>query len=187
MVQDQNGHVGVMSYRRILSGMAILLLHAAGPGADRALAQEAKGIQDSLVGHWTGELEYLDYSDDETLVTLSTRLEVAVAEDGRGLDLRYFFEEPDGSIVEGTDRFYETEDGIYFGDEWKVRERAIHKDTQTLRLVLTREGSDNDRPAEIVTTVERLGSRLTITKRVQVSGEDSPFQRNQFRFELDIP
>jgi hypothetical protein len=187
MVQDDNRDVSVMSYRRILPGVAILLLQAAGPGTDRALAQEAEGIRDLLVGHWTGELEYLDYSDDETLVTLSTRLEVGVAEDGRGLDLTYLFEEPDGSVVEGTDRFFETEEGIYFGDTWKVRERTIDKDTRTLRLVLTREGSDNDRPAQIVTTVERLGNRLTITKRVQVSGEDAPFQRNQFRFDLDVP
>ncbi|MEJ2548495.1 MAG: hypothetical protein P8125_11905 [Gemmatimonadota bacterium] len=63
MVKDDNRDVSVMSYRRILPGVTILLLHAAGPGTGRALAQEAEGIRDLLVGHWTGELEYLDYSD----------------------------------------------------------------------------------------------------------------------------
>lgn len=166
---------------------ASILLVAFGSMPVEALAQETSALDALLVGRWAGELEYLDYSDNETLVTLPTRLEAAVAEDGRGLDLSYFFEEPNGRIVEGSDRFFETEEGVYFGDTWVVLERESDPSREALRLVLARDGMDDDRPARIITTLERSGSRLTITKNVEYAGSGSRIQRNQFRFQRQTP
>ncbi|MCL7964564.1 MAG: hypothetical protein M8858_04005 [marine benthic group bacterium] len=155
--------------------------------ANRVMAQETGSFEALLLGRWVGELDYLDYSDNETLVKLPTRLVADFAEDGKGLDLSYFFEEPDGSIVEGRDRFYETADGVFFGDSWAVLEREVDLSRQSLRVVLARDGMDDDQPARIETTLERRGSRLTITKNVQYVGSSAPIRRNQFRFERESP
>ena len=164
-----------------------MLLLVIGSTSDGAMAQEADSMEGLLVGSWVGELEYLNYTDNETLVELPTRLVADFSEDGRGLDLSYFFEEPDGRIVEGRDRFYETGDGIYFGDSWAVLERDVDLSRQSLRVVLVRDGMDDDLPARIETTLERRGSRLTITKNVKYVGSSAPIQRNQFRFERETP
>ncbi|MCL7961163.1 MAG: hypothetical protein M8861_13300, partial [marine benthic group bacterium] len=134
-----------------------------------AAAQTGMEPFELLVGSWDGELEYLNYGDNLTLVTLPTRLVVKPAGNGQRLDLEFIYQEPDGSEVSGTDQLYETGDGLYFGDRWTVEEQEVEEPGRRLRLVLSREGEDDDRAAFIRTVVLLEGDELTITKYVEYS------------------
>ncbi len=147
-----------------------------------AAAQTGMEPYELLVGSWEGELEYLNYGDNLTLVTLPTRLLVEPAGNGRRLDLEFIFVEPDGSEVSGTDQLYETPDGLYFGDRWTVEEQEVEEPGRHLRLVLSRDGEDDNRAASIRTLVALEGDELTITKRVQYTDTGEELQRNQYRF-----
>ena len=169
---------------RYTSLLSFLVLGAiAGPGASEGIGQESVGRYGFLLGEWEGELEYLDYGDNETRVTLPTWLVVQRADTGAGLELSFLFEEPDGSTVEGGDRFYETEDGLFYGDLWTVDSLEPAAQDGSHRVILSREGLDDERPATLWTTIERSGDRLTLTRTVRYRGSGEVFQRNQFRFE----
>ena len=147
-----------------------------------AAAQTAMEPYELLVGSWVGELEYLNYGDDLTLVTLPTRLVVEPTGNGKRLDLEFIYQEPDGSEVSGTDQLYETPDGLYFGDRWTVEEQEVEEPGRRLRLVLSREGEDDNRAAFIRTVVLLEGDELTITKQVRYADTGEELQRNQYRF-----
>jgi hypothetical protein len=137
---------------------------------------------DSILRSWEGELTYLDYGDNATLVTLPAWLLVQRSDDGASLELSFLFEEPDGSTVEGGERFFETPDGLFFGDLWQVESREVQASDGSHRLVLRREGLDDERPATLLTTVEQAGDRLTVTRTVRYGPDSERFQRNRFEF-----
>lgn len=150
--------------------------------ATPAAGQTAMDPYVLLVGSWEGELEYLNYGDNVTLVTLPTRLVVERAGSGKRLDLEFIYQEPDGSEVSGTDQLYETPDGLYFGDRWTVEEQDVDEPGGRLLLVLVRDGEDDNRAASIRTVVALEGDELTITKQVQYADTGEKLQRNQYRF-----
>lgn len=171
------------STRHKVFALCLVLLPLVGSAGGDLYGQDSGTRYDFLIGSWEGDLEYLDYGDDETRVTLPTWLVVGRASEGAGLEFSFQFEEPDGSTVEGGDRFYETAEGVYFGDPWQVESRQTPGSDGSYRLVLFRQGSDNERPASLWTTIEQAGEALMITKTVRYAGGDETFQRNQFRFQ----
>ena len=135
---------------RCTSLLTFLVLGAvAGPGASEGIGQESTSRYDFLLGEWDGELEYLDYGDNETRVTLPTWLVVRRADTDAGLELEFLFEEPDGSAVEGGERSYETEDGLHFGDLWAVDALESPARDGSHRVILSRAGLDDERPATL--------------------------------------
>lgn len=136
---------------------------------------------DFLLGSWEGTLEYLDYSDDKTLVRLPTGLRCDRSEAGQGLNLRFSYEEPDGRTVFSGERLFETDDGVFFGGLWHIVEWVEDPATGTYRLELSQEGEDNGRQARIRTSVSLQGDDLTITKSVRYTGSNEELQRHQYR------
>ena len=136
---------------------------------------------DFLLGSWVGVLEYLDYGDDETLVTLPTRLACRLSDASRPLVLEFSFEEPDGRVISSNESLFETEEGVHLGGLWQIAERVYDPSAGTYRLELVQEGEDNGRPAKIRNLVVLRGDELTITKFVKYSGSDEELQRHQYR------
>ncbi len=160
----------------------VLCLGALSAATQSATAvQEGPGFYDLLIGSWEGELEYLDYGDDRTLVRLPTSL-VVQREDATTLTLEYSFEEPDGSIVESRERLRKTPKGIFFGALWQIEEQSSDGSGRAHRLVMTRDAEDNGRPATIRTAIVADENELTITKLVQYEEAEEYLQRNQYRF-----
>ncbi len=168
--------------RRVLT----LIVFALGlaPMSPRPLAAAQQGMEsyELLVGSWEGELEYLDYGDNRTLVTLPTWLTIRPAAGGKRFDAEFSYEEPDGRRVGSRDRLYETPDGLYFGDHWKIEERRLDSKSGTLQLVLTRQGQDDGRDASIRNVIAVDNDSLTVTKYVEYSDTGDGLQRNQYRF-----
>lgn len=148
------------------------------------LAQSSLEDFDFLLGDWEGELEYLDYQDDETLVRLPTTMRCEPSETGMSLMLAYTYGEPDGRRVDGREalRPADQEGELYFDGRWRVVEASFDPEADRYQVVLGREGMDNERPAVIRKTILLTGGELTITKEVLYDGESEYLQRNQHRF-----
>ncbi|MBT8397725.1 MAG: hypothetical protein HKO65_05810 [Gemmatimonadetes bacterium] len=142
--------------------------------------EDANGY-DFLMGSWEGVLEYLDYGDNETLVSLTTRLSCHRSDDGQALVLEFSYEEPNGRIVSDIERLFETEEGLNLGGLWQIVERSENPSAGVYRLELMQEGEDNGREASIRNVVEVEDETLTITKYVRYAGSAAEFQRNQYR------
>ena len=168
----------------IIGAQAFSLSH--GGTQAGAAPQESPAPPDYVIGSWEGTLEYLDYGDDESLVQLPTRLDVRPEEDAGALIFEFSYEEPDGRVVTARERLRETERGVYFGAVWQVEERRFDDTAGTYRLVLKREGDDNDRKATIRTVMEAEPGRLTITRFVRYEGSEKELQRNQYRFKSSV-
>ena len=132
-----------------------------------------------LVGSWEGELEYLDYGDDRTLVRLPTSLVARAV--GDTVHLEFSFTEPDGSVVTSRERIYESSEGIHLDVLWQVERRVHDVQAGRHRLVLVRDGEDGGRPATVTDVVALEGGELTITRRVRYAEAAEPLQRHQFR------
>jgi len=183
MISEKGVKFGDILWCRVPILLSCLALSdGAGPGAGEVRGQEPESRYDFLLGSWEGELEYLDYGDNETRVTLPTWLVVKRSDIGPGLEASFLFEEPDGSTVEGGDRFYETREGLVFGELWAVDSWESPAPDGTHRIALSRQGLDDERPAMLWTVIERSKDRLTLTKTVRY-GDGAVFQRNQFRFQ----
>lgn len=162
-------------------GLVLVALLASVPAP--GLAQDSLEDFDFLLGDWEGELEYLDYKDDETLVRLPTTMRCEPSQTGRSLVLAYTYGEPDGRVVEGREalRPADREGELYFDGRWRVVEASFDPEGDRYQIVLSRDGMDSERPAVIRKTILLIGGELTITKAVLYGGESEYLQRNQHR------
>ena len=138
-----------------------------------------------LVGDWAGTLTYTDYGDDATRVELGVRISVAERRDSLdtpALEFRYAYTEPDGRSVEGgRDLLVPGTDParLSFGSAaWTV----VARDTTggRLRLVVEREGDDNERPATIRETLTAGPEAWTLVKDVRYAGTAAFFERHTY-------
>ncbi len=164
----------------------LLALVVGGSAPAQALQQDTKAYQ-PLVGSWAGVLEYLDYGDDRTLVQLPTHLVSKPTGDGAGILFAFSYQEPDGRVVTSTERLIPSSDGIYFGELWQIEEQVHDGKTGDLRLVLSRQGEDNNKQATIRGTVVMEGDDLTITQEVRYLGSTEWLRRHQYRLERAGP
>ena len=156
-----------------------------------ALVREIEARRDpvapfrQLVGDWAGTLTYTDYGDDSTRVELGVRIGVAERRDSLdtpALEFRYAYTEPDGRSVEGgRDLLVPGTDPVRlsFGNaRWSVAAR----DTTggRLRLVIEREGDDNNRPATIRETLTAGPEAWTLVKEVRYAGTAAFFERHTY-------
>ncbi|MEM1055807.1 MAG: S41 family peptidase [Bacteroidota bacterium] len=134
----------------------------------------------NLAGDWAGTLTYTDYQDDTSRVTLTTSAEAEAVRGG--IQITVSFVEPDGSsggmgattILDGGASI------TYNGESWQEISRTVTD--EGFRLVIQREGDDNDRPATIRHTITLDGDVMTDRKQVRYNGTDAFFERNEFRF-----
>jgi hypothetical protein len=135
-----------------------------------------------LEGQWQGELIYLDYRDDASRVTLPTFLRCELSKKGDALRLEYRYNEPDGSEVDGFEllRVPGEPKTLFFDGLWTVT--AVERDGDSrLRVVLEREGRDNDREARLRKTIERDRDALLLRKEVRYQGAAEFLVRNEYQ------
>ncbi len=139
------------------------------------------GLNDVLVGKWIGALEYLDYQDNTSRVSLPT--ELTVKEAGKKLKLQFAYLEPNGKIVRGKNKVIIGDETIEWGgSDWDIQSVEGEPDEGGWKMVLLTEGEDDDRPATLRQTIIRKKNELTLLKEVRY-GPDEPFTfRNTYRF-----
>ncbi|MFY0594346.1 hypothetical protein [Roseivirga sp.] len=130
-------------------------------------------------GEWEGSLTYLNYGDDETLVTLP--LKVEAEHSAKGVEFKYYFTEPGGRIEKRTDRFRIKKDKIYYNGYWDLESSDI-KSLDEWSLELKSEGKDNNRKASFRKEVKVSANKITIKKFVKYEGTDEFFVRNSYVF-----
>ncbi|MEO0557689.1 MAG: S41 family peptidase [Bacteroidota bacterium] len=133
-----------------------------------------------LAGDWAGTLTYTDYQDDASQVTLTTAATVEAVPGGAQLVISFI--EPNGSP--GGTTLLTLRDGAvafeYDGLAWTELEREVGGDS--FRLVIEREGTDNNRAATLRHTLSYIDGTLSDRKEVRYAGTDRFFQRNVSTF-----
>ena len=156
--------------------LAFLLLAAA---ADVPVIAEARS---SLVGHWTGKLEYRDYQADKWF---GLPVEVEIRDGGDGVTQIRTADYDDGPKV-GNVRITTVsmlaEDGEHESSAIFRKGRAVELQTTSLALTARRDathwtvvetiaGTDDDRPATLRLTTTRDGPSLVTLKEVDFTDD----------------
>lgn len=151
--------------------LAFLLLATA---ADAPAIAEARS---SLIGHWTGKLEYRDYQADKWF-GLPVKVEVRDGGDGVTLIRTSDYDDgPKARNVRITTVSMLAADGGHESSATFRKGRAVdlqtaaltlaaHRDAKHWTLVETIAGTDDDRPATLRLTTTRDGASLVTLKEV---------------------
>lgn len=131
-------------------------------------------------GDWEGNLTYLNYGDDKTLVTLPVKLVATFGE--KGLKFEYFYTEPGGAIEKRTGKFELRGEKVYYNGRWELVSTDV-QDKEHWTMELKSSGKDNNRKADFQKTIVVTASKITVTKKVKYEGTDAFFMRNQHTFE----
>lgn len=131
-------------------------------------------------GEWKGNLTYLNYGDDKTLVTLPVRVEASFSE--KGVEFKSFYTEPGGRIEKRSHRFRIGKKNIYYNGNWKM-DSFEAKSLEQWTLFLKSEGKDNNRTASFKKIVEVSPNKITIKKMVKYEGTEEYFMRNSYLLE----
>ncbi len=138
-------------------------------------------LADVLIGEWTGALEYLDYQDNTSRVSLPTNLSVQPRKET--LKLRYAYVEPNGKIVRGKDQVTFSDEKVKWGgEEWEIQSVEGNSVAEGWEMVLIRKGMDDNRPAILRQTIRRKNDELTVLKEVQYEEANAFSFRNVYRF-----
>jgi len=133
---------------------------------------------------WKGDLTYLNYGDDKTLVKIPCTLETSF-EKGK-LNTIIVFDELDkkGEKMKDKSSIRISKDGQYlvFGrDKWKIISNNKSKDN--LEIIAQKRGKDNNRPSDFKMTLTiKNGKSIIWKKDVRYDGTTEFFNRNQFSF-----
>ena len=129
-----------------------------------------------LSGNWIGTLEYLDYKDNTSRTRLKTTLTCELA--GNELQATFSYVEPSGKSVPGDPtKWMLIGDGsrIRIGtEEWALQS---HSDTE---WVLSRDGTDNNKPATLRRVISVRENRLQIRNEVRYSNAAESLTRNEY-------
>ena len=135
-----------------------------------------------LAGTWRGELEYLNYGDDKTLVKLPTR--AIYSKDKDGIAYQFIYTEPNGDEVEGSGSIKILgENQVAFNDaSHRLVERSKNEADGVIQIKLSRQGEDNNRDAQIDHLIYYNNDSLSITRYILLDGAEKPFVRHTYRF-----
>lgn len=136
-----------------------------------------------LAGDWTGELEYLDYQNDQSKVRLKMRATNTVA-DGK-VSQAIIYVEPNGKEVKSDGWFSLSPDGANIVEEkmrWTITKNLFDKQAKTRTIVYETKGRDNDRNADLRETLIVGKNEFSITKEVRYENTDEYFVRNTHRY-----
>lgn len=135
-----------------------------------------------MAGSWSGTLTYLDYKDNTTRQELKVTMTCTVSD---GVTrYRFLYVEPNGKRVEGDETAITVApDGkqVTIGaDRWTVAHRPLDK-----RIILERDGTDNDKPVRLARSFVRVGSELRIVTTATPASGGQSLVRNSYVLTLD--
>ena len=152
--------------------------------AQEATSPDPMSIEDFafLTGSWDGALEYLNYGDDKTRVSLPTRAVYSHQEDH--IAYRFIYTEPNGEEVqgEGSIRVAGGNRVMFNGASHKLVSRTLDHATNVFEVRITRMGQDNDRDAQIDHLIQSKDGTLSITRYVLLDGAEESFVRHAYTF-----
>ena len=146
-------------------------------------AQEITSAQlDQLNGEWEGALTYTDYSDDKSQYELKTKL-IAAFKKGKGV-LKYIYTEPNGKIVKGKQKMKlgKTAESFYLASDFAISSFEQSDAANSWKLMLQKEGTDNNKPAIIKQVIILNDNNFSITKMIRYKDQDGFIQRNKYAF-----
>jgi hypothetical protein len=169
------------------AGFAFSLLFLTAPAL--AAPPTVAEARSSLVGKWTGKLEYRDYQADRWF---GLPVVVEVKDGGDGVTLIRTADYDDGpttgivrittvSMLHGTAESVAT---FRKGRAVELEKVSLavdpaSRDKANWTMVETSDGMDDDRPATIRVTTVRSGPSVTSTKEIRFTGEDKWLTRNR--------
>lgn len=127
---------------------------------------------------WTGTLNYLDYGSNKKTSIISN---LTVNRADAANTWVFACEYPDEPKAKGTSVVSLTNHGTVFNNQ-KVIERSVIADANSLRIVRTKNGSDNNRSAVFRFTYSVTPTSFWIKKEVQLEGSAEWFERNEYRW-----
>jgi len=184
--------------RTLLLAAAFLTPCAIYAQTSAAIPQIQADLQQALTGNWTGVLEYRDCSEPATStkgVQLPTWLTIKPA--GSSQTWHYLYDDGPNKLVEETDTLsfdpsastytYTESDNGKPSHTYRV---TGYTDLHTGRgqLILTGNGTDNDKPAETRITLTIRRNLLTILEETRPAASTDPFAfRHSFTFTRATP
>jgi hypothetical protein len=160
-------------------GMTLAL---AGGLAGQTAAPSREEISAGLVGEWTGQLEYRDFSSDERVV-LPTWLTIKPAADGRSLHFNYTYDDgPTKTVVESSavtidgQKYSVTSDRDHASDTYQMEEDGTKQGHGGLKFVLTGSGRENDKPVDVRITVTIERNLYRYKKETRSAGQAFNFR-----------
>jgi hypothetical protein len=131
-----------------------------------------------ITGNWTGQLSYLNYSDNKEVTIKAT---LAVVKKKKNVFI-FNFDYP-GEAGHGSKEKYQIRNKGRSLAHQRVIERTVLEDG-SIKIILEEKGKDgNDQKSAIFHHVLVVGTNtFTISKRVRFENENDFFQRNKYIF-----
>lgn len=144
----------------------------------------------SLNGSWKGTLQYLDYGDNKSKVTLPTTCEAVFNKSGsdKFLSVKFIFDEGKGRTVTGEDAWTIIDKETFFYDStnYKITTYTpadFKSESVKDVFVFEKTGEDNGKPCNIQQTFTIQPDSFSIVKRVKYNDAAEYFIRHEFSFE----
>jgi hypothetical protein len=152
-----------------------------------------EAIYKALTGHWTGYLEYRDYSNDKR-VKLPTVLDVTPTGDAQAVEMKYVYDDGPGKIVKEAETILIDLSGRQYTVQENDGKKTVYQITQLEgfgsvaegSLLLSGPGIENDKAVEVRTTIRCTESSLTILRETRLPGGEFKF-RHQYAFTRAAP
>jgi len=129
------------------------------------------------IGSWQGDLTYLDYTSNKQVV-IPTTVEMEQIKVGV---FTFSYQFPKEPHVFWTDTVAISADGLFWGKEKIVTKKNLPD--ASLELVTEENDKDNNKPALLRRTYTFGQNQYVLKKEVQFIGENTWFQRHEYRFE----
>ncbi|MEM1407775.1 MAG: hypothetical protein AAGG59_13435 [Bacteroidota bacterium] len=127
-----------------------------------------------LEGNWEGNLNYLNFQDDETRGTVD--LQISGKRKGDAVTLQYTYFNNGEVVREGSDKVVADNNNakFNFNDTWDLDSFKKNEDG-TYEFVLSTRGKDNNKKALMRKTVNISASEFTIARDIKYLKGDAEF------------
>jgi hypothetical protein len=151
-------------------------------------AVSVSDVYQTLLGRWSGTLEYRDFGNDKR-VKLPTVLDTSLSADGQGMTFKYVYDDGPGKIVKETETIrVDLAAGTYTVEEddggktvYKIAKLEGFTDRSGGSLLLSGSGMENKVNVEVRTTIRCTASSLSVLRETRSPGEEFKF-RHQYVF-----
>jgi hypothetical protein len=137
---------------------------------------KSSDFKQSTAGQWKGKLTYQDYRSNKKVSILSNLTVTESNEDK--LSWIFEYEYPDEPKANKKSIAKISKDGKTFDDETVVERKNLPN--KTLKIVTTKNGMDNDKPAVFRHTYLLSKKSFSIKKEVKYEGTQKFFERNEY-------
>ncbi len=134
--------------------------------------------------NWIGELKYLNYGDDKSIVSIPCSLKTDFT-NGKIKSIIEFDElNKKGKKMTSKTKFQLSKNGKYFKvnrEKWEVI--STKNSHQSIQIIAQKKGKDNNQSADLrITWTLEKGKSISWKKDVRYAGTDIFFNRNYFNF-----